>query len=193
MSILLGERIREKRLEIGLSIKELSEYTGLTPGFISQVERGLAEPSISSLRNIANALGIAVFYFLLDDLNISMVVKKDQRRELKFHNSQMTFELLSPDLNRQIELFRAEFLPGQASCEEPYPHTGEEVIHVIKGMMQMQLGDDFFELEEGDTIHFTPSKAHRIVNIGPDNLVFISATTPPAQFDTSRPKIKQKK
>jgi quercetin dioxygenase-like cupin family protein len=191
--ILLGEKIREKRLEIGLNIKDLAEHTGLTPGFISQLERGLSEPSISTLRNIANSLGVAVFYFLLDDLNINNVVKKDQRRQLKFHNSQLTFELLSPDLNRQMEMFRAELLPGQASCDEPHPHTGEEVIHVLKGTMQMQVADDYFVLEEGDTIHFNPGKAHRIVNVGSDNMVFISTTTPPAQFDISRPQIKPKK
>lgn len=190
---MLGTKIRDKRLEVGLNIKDLAEHTGLTPGFISQVERGLAEPSISSLRNIANALGVAVFYFLLDDLNPIRVVRKDRRRVLKFHNSHMTFELLSPDLNRRTEMFRAEFLPGQASCDEPYPHTGEEVIHVLQGRMQIQVGDDFYELEQGDTIHFNPGKPHRIVNIGLDNMVFVSTTTPPPQFDTSRPQVKSKK
>jgi transcriptional regulator with XRE-family HTH domain len=102
---LLSTRLREKRIEIGMTIKELSEKTGLTSGFISQIEHGIAEPSITSLRNIANVLGVASFYFLLDDINVSPVVKKNERRVLKFAKSNLTYELLSPNLNRQMEMF----------------------------------------------------------------------------------------
>jgi len=189
---MIGTKIREKRAEIEMSMKDLADKTGLTSGFISQVESGLAEPSIASLRNIAKVLNVPAFYFLLDDMDINPVVKKDERRILKFPKSQLTYELLSPDLNRQIELFRADLKPGVATSQEAFSHSGEEVVHIIQGAMKIELGDDRYSLEEGDTIHFNCSKPHRIISNGEKNLVFISATTPPAELDTTTKKGQKK-
>lgn len=171
-----------------MSIKELAESAGLTSGFISQVERGLAEPSISSLRNIANVLGVAVFYFLLDDVDVNPVVRKDETRLLKFPKSDITYELLSPDLNRQMEMFKATLHSGQETSKELFAHSGEEVIHVLSGIMHIQIGDEPYDLETGDTIHFDSGKPHKIACAGDETLVFISTTTPPAELDTFKRK-----
>ncbi|OIQ50902.1 HTH-type transcriptional regulator PuuR [Pseudodesulfovibrio hydrargyri] len=175
----LGKKIKEKRMELGISQKGLAEMTDLTPGFLSQIERDLAEPSITSLRKIAKALNVAVFYFLIDDDDTRAVVKKDERRKLNFHDSHMTYELLSPDLNRQMEMFMGELEPGAVTCEEPLPHPGEEVTYVLKGTMWICVGNDEYTLEEGDTIYYLGSIPHQIRNIGSDMLIFISTITPP--------------
>ncbi len=175
----LGKRIREKRMELGISQKDLAGMTDLTPGFLSQIERDLAEPSITSLRKIARALNVAVFYFLMGDDGNRMVVKRNERQKLVFHDTHMTYELLSPDLNRQMEMFMGELEPGAATCEEPLPHPGEEVTHVLRGQMWIRVGDMEYTLEEGDTIYYQGSLPHRIMNRGEDLLVFISTITPP--------------
>lgn len=176
---MLGARLRSKRQEIGMSLKELAEMTDLTPGFLSQVERDLAEPSITSLRKIAEALEVAVFYFLMDDIQKSPVVKKNERQVLNFPNSHLTYELLSPDLNRQMEMFQARLEPGAATCDEPLKHPGEEVTHVLAGKMHIQVGEEEYILEAGDTIYYFGSIPHKIVSIGEEDLVFISTITPP--------------
>lgn len=176
---MLGAKIREKRIEIGMSLKELAEKTDLTPGFISQVERELTEPSITSLRKIANVMGVAVFYFLMDDAHINPVVRKNERQPLKFPKSHLTYELLSPDLNRQMEMFLARLEPGAATCEEPLSHPGEEVIHVLQGTMWIQVGEKEYILEQGDTIYYYSNSPHKVVNSGQTELVFISTITPP--------------
>ena len=66
---MIGEKIRRRRNELEMSMKLLAEKTGLSSGFISQVERELTEPSITSLRKIAKALGVAVFYFFTEEKN----------------------------------------------------------------------------------------------------------------------------
>lgn len=181
---LLSTRLRERRIEIGMSIKELAKQTGLTSGFISQIEHGLAEPSITSLRNIANVLGVAVFYFLMDDININPVVKKNERRILKFSKSNLTYELLSPDLNRQMEMFMARLKPGEFTSFESESHPGEEAIYVLHGSLGIKVGANDYILEEGDTIHFDSSKPHKITNIGQVVLEYISAATPPPENDS---------
>ncbi len=176
---MLGAKIRNKRTEIGISLKELADKTGLTPGFLSQVERDLTEPSITSLRKIANVLGVAVFYFLLDDVHVNPVVKKDERPPLTFPKSHLKYELLSPDLNRQMEMYIGRLEPGAATCDEPLTHPGEEVVHVLEGDMWIKIGEEEYVLEQGDTIYYFSSIPHKIVNSGQTNLVFIATITPP--------------
>ncbi|TCT16748.1 XRE family transcriptional regulator [Natranaerovirga pectinivora] len=176
---MIGAKIRDKRKEVGLSLKELAEKTNLTPGFLSQIERDLAEPSITSLRKLSEALGVAVFYFLMDDLHKNPVVKKGEGKILNFRHSHVNYELLSPDLNRQMEMFKAELEPGAMTCEEPLCHPGEEVTHVLQGKMLIIIGDQEYTLEEGDTIYYFCSIPHKIVSVGDVNLIFISTITPP--------------
>ena len=176
---MIGEKIRRRRREMDMSMKVLAEKTGLTPGFISQVERELAEPSITSLRKIAEALGVAVFYFFTEEKSPGIVVRKDGRQSRSFHKSHITYELLSPDLNRQMEMFMASLDPGAATCDEPLAHNGEEVTHVLEGKMWIKIGEEEYDLDAGDTIYYFSSIPHRIVNTGDSVLRFISAITPP--------------
>lgn len=176
---MIGDKIREKRLQMGMNLKDLAEKTNLTPGFLSQIERDISEPSITSLRKIADALDVAVFYFLLDDTEKSPVVKKNERQQLKFRDSHVTYELLTPDLNRQMEMFIGRLEPGAMTCEEPLTHPGEEVNHVLQGKMWIVIGKDEHVLEAGDTIYYFSTLPHKIISIGEEDLVFISTITPP--------------
>ncbi len=175
----LGAKIREKRLEKQMSIKDMAEKTGLTSGFISQVERNQTEPSITSLRKISQALEVPVFNFFIDEQNNNIVVKKSQRQKLKFTNSHLEYELLTPDLNRQMEMFFARLESGASTCEEPLAHKGEEVTLVLKGQMEIIIGIDKYNLEEGDSIYYFASVPHQIINTGNKDLEFVTTITPP--------------
>jgi len=176
---MLGEKIRRKRCEKNLSLKDLAEKIGLTASFLSQVERELAEPSITSLRKIAEALDVPIFYFLLDNENHSPVVRKNERKVLRFPSTHLTYELLSPDLNRQMEVLIAKLDPGAAGGEERSTHPGEECILVLEGKMEIMIGEDTYYLEEGDSIYYFSSIPHSLKNCGDSQLVFLSAITPP--------------
>lgn len=176
---MIGEMIKVKRKEMNYSLKELAGLTDLTPGFLSQIERGLSEPSITSLRKIAKALNVAVFYFLMNEEKTEPVVRRDQRQELVFPNSKITYQLLTPDLNRQMEMFIGCLEPGAKTCDEPLAHQGEEVIYVMKGKMWIKVGNDEYTLHEGDTIYYFGSIPHQIINVGNEELEFLSTITPP--------------
>lgn len=176
---MLGGKIRKKRMEKNMSLKDLAERTDLTASFLSQVERDLAEPSITSLRKIAEALGVPIFYFLLDNASTSPVVRRGERKILKFPETNVVFELLSPDLNRQMEIVLGRLEVGAASCEEPLSHPGEEFIYVIQGQMEISIGEDSYLLNEMDSIYYFASIPHKIVSVGDQELVFLAAITPP--------------
>ncbi|RAK12765.1 XRE family transcriptional regulator [Halanaerobium saccharolyticum] len=175
----LGQRIRQKRKAKGMSLNDVAEKIQKTSSYLSQVERGLAEPSITALREIARALEVPIFYFLIEEENHNAVVRKDERRILNFPGSHLTFELLSPDLNREMEVIAATLEPGAATSEDPLNHLGEECTIVIQGRMYIKIGDQEYELDPGDSIYYKASLPHKIESIGEDDLHFISAITPP--------------
>lgn len=179
MSCDLGNRIRQKRLEKGLSLKDLAGRIDKTPSFLSQVERGLAEPSITSLRKISNAMEVPIFFFLLDSDNHNPVVRRNQRKIMSFPGYQLTFELLSPNLNQAMEIIQGRLEPGGVTCESPLAHPGEEATLVLTGKMIIQVGSEEYELEEGDCIYYFASIPHKITNCGNSELIFVSAITPP--------------
>lgn len=176
---MLGDKIRQKRNDIGMSMKELADQTGLSPGFISQVERELAEPSITSLRKIADALEVAVFHFFVEEESEGRVVRKNSRQKIRFTESQLTYELLSPDLNRQMETFIGTLAPGGKTSTEPMAHPGEEVIYVLEGEMYISVGTETYTLLEGDTIYYFGTIPHLIENTGTSRMRFLSTITPP--------------
>jgi transcriptional regulator with XRE-family HTH domain len=175
----LGYRIRIKRKDRGYSLNQLAEKINKTSSYLSQVERGLAEPSITALREIAKALEVPIFYFLIEEESHNAVVKKEERRILNFPGSHITFELLSPDLNRDMEVIEATLEPGAETSEEPLNHLGEECTVVLKGEMHITIGEKEYNLKKGDSIYYKASLPHKIKSTGEEDLKFISAITPP--------------
>lgn len=176
----LGERIRMRRQQLNISLQELAGRTGLTASFLSQAEREMAEPSISSLRRIADALEVPVFYFLLDDSTPSPLVRRAERRVLRLHDTPAQWELLSPaDPNLQLEVVLTRLPPGVSAEDEPITHPGEECFVVLEGEMSIDVAGVNYRLAEGDSIQFRASLPHRINNPGERELAVLAAITPP--------------
>lgn len=179
----IGREIRELRKARGATIAEMSEATGLSPGYLSQMERGLSRPSIKALHSISRALGVTISWFFMagDDSEGDLrdtVVRADHRRRLSF-SSGITDELLSPNLSRQIELLRCTFAPGSESGAEPYTHRGEEAGTVISGELHLWLNGQHIVLAEGDSFAFSSDTPHRYANPTDQDTVVIWAISPP--------------
>lgn len=173
----LGNKIRKLRISKGTNLTVFAKKIGKTPSYLSQVERGMASPSIMALREISKALNVPMFYFLIDDKKQSVIVRKNERRVLQFPKSHLTYELLSPDVSQQIEMIRTRIEIGASSCSKPLSHEGEECTLVMEGKMKINIGDEFFILEEGDSIYYIASIPHKITSIGDKDLIIISAVS----------------
>jgi transcriptional regulator with XRE-family HTH domain len=174
-----GNRIRARRQELGLSLRELAEQVGLTASFLSQIERDLTSPSIESLRKISDALEVPIFHFLLEVDKKSPVVRRGERLTLTLPNSDLSYKLLTPDLSRKMEAFLAERHPGQEKITLPLRQETEEFIYVLQGQLEIQLGEDVYQLGPGDTIYFEGAMIRRLGAVGDEVLRFISVITPP--------------
>ncbi len=176
----IGSIIRRIRTAENLSLAEVAQRTGLSQSFLSQVERGLTNPSVNSLRKIAQSLGCPLSTFFTETERArGPVVRKHERKVLRNTKSALTYQLVSNDPNHRIQLLLTMLEPGGSSVETPMTHSGDEAALLIQGVCEFQLGDEVFELQEGDSVFITENTPHKFTNSGDKLLIFVSAITPP--------------
>lgn len=173
----LGRRIRALRTERGLTLTGLAALVGITRSFLSSVERGVAYPSILVLRSIASALEVPVFLLFTAPESNGAVVRKDARKVIKPPGGSLSYELVSPDVRRKIEMIIVHVKPGVDATA--MAHEGEECALVLRGQVVITVGDVDYELNEGDSIYYDSGLPHKARAVGKENAEIVSAITPP--------------
>jgi uncharacterized cupin superfamily protein len=107
------------------------------------------------------------------------VVRRGERALLKLPDSNLTYQLMTPDLNRKMEVFLAEREPGEEKITLPLRQETEEFIYVLQGQLEIQLAEDVYFLGPGDSAYFDGPMLRRIAARGDTTLRFISVITPP--------------
>lgn len=180
----IGKKIASIRKNKGLSIKDLASKTGVTASMLSQLERGLANPSINTLKTIAQVLEVQLFtFFIEEEKKDNLIVKPIDRRKVILPsegNEIITYELLSPDLNGDVELAIMTLTPKSHTSKDNFKHYGEEVAYVSKGDVILYLNDDELTLQEGDSVKIPPNMMHRWYNPFDSEAIVIFAVSPPS-------------
>ncbi|RIK85150.1 MAG: Cro/Cl family transcriptional regulator [Hyphomicrobiales bacterium] len=179
----IGKRIRNARRDRGMSIAELAAATGLSIGFISQVERNQSNPSVKALHDISRALGVNITWFFDDTAAaaaepVSPIVRVHERKKI-YYGLDICDELLTPKSSEALELIWSRFAPGSSSGAQPYTHDGEEAGVVLSGTLELVIGDTAYTLSAGDSFGFRSSTPHRYRNDGDTDAIVLWAITPP--------------
>lgn len=176
----LGSTIKKIRREKNITLKELSEQANVTSSMLSQIERNIANPSLNTIKTIAQALEVPLFKFFLEEEEEQeslSILKKDSQKQMYAPGAK--YELLSPTTGSQIEFMRMSLEEGVSSSVAPNSHRGEEVAVIIEGTMQIQIGQKKGIMEEGDSIYIPPKEKHMWTNVGSGIATIIFAVTPP--------------
>ncbi|MEG2789727.1 MAG: helix-turn-helix transcriptional regulator, partial [Romboutsia sp.] len=120
----VGEKISHIRKEKNLSIRDLAKMADVTPSLLSQLERGLSNPSLNTIKAISKALDVPLFSFFVDEVNNKeLIVKKDNRRKVIFpKNNDIVFELLSPESANSVEFAIVNLIPNSHISNELMSH-----------------------------------------------------------------------
>lgn len=164
----LGSRLKRKRLEAKLTLAELAERAGFGKAYLSRIENGKKIPPIGSLARIADVLGIEAASLLSEDAGSAnwrgvSVVRKTEKRPTILGGSAFGYDyfaLTDATQGRAIQPFLFTF-PDEVNKFVFFEHEGEEMIYVLTGRVEWQVGMDKFKLEPGDTIHFDSRIPHR--------------------------------
>ena len=188
----LGKKIREQRQAHQLTLVQFAESCNISPSFLSQIERGQATPSVTTLYAIADALGVSTAYFfsepqLKDTPKVSRnhqgggkVVRRDRRKKLIYPDTYIVNELLTPDLQGSIQMMWVVMPPGTDSGNQPFSHDGEECGLILQGKLESWVGDEKFILGPGDSIYHSSVIPHGCKNIGDSDVIMVVAKTPPS-------------
>lgn len=179
----IGESIRGLRKRRKLTLSQLADSCNLSIGYISQIERDLAYPSIPALVNIARSLGVTVQWFFAGALAAPQgergyVVRRGNRLKIQYDHG-IVDELLTPKMSLQVEMIYTRMPPGTESADS-YSHDGDSVGFVISGELDIWVGEHHFRLYEGDSCSYSAGEPHRYKNQGRREAIVIWAISPPS-------------
>jgi transcriptional regulator with XRE-family HTH domain len=156
----MGESISSRRRALRLTITELAGMSGLSRPFVSQVERGLARPSMRSLTSIANALGTTAHMLMAlpEDAAVTLV-RREAPNNLGIGHNDGNARVL---FRGKRSMLPVEYRSGPREFEEYYLHPGEEFMYVVEGEFEMDLGEHgIHKMGPGDTLFYASGVPHR--------------------------------
>src|SRR5438445_336894 len=178
----LGAGIRTERLRQGLTLTYLAEQADLSASALSQIERGITDPSIGSLRRIALVLQVPFFQFLADPHSPQAVVRKAERRTITFPHRTLQYQLLTPNLRGAFEILALELAPGATSGDEPMGHDSDGCMVILRGPVEVEVAAQVHVLESGDSIYIQRAAPHRAANRGQHTAEILMVISPANTF-----------
>lgn len=175
----LGPRLRELRQSRNLSLGEVSEGTGISASFLSMVENGQSDITISRLMRLVRWFGVSVADLVQEpDTSKIQVVRAAERRSLRLVDEGISIQMLTPDGRHRMMPVINLYERGGAMTD-PARHEGEEFVHVLSGKIELVVEGESVVLEPGDSAYYRADVPHSFRNIGRGQARFFGVTTPP--------------
>lgn len=163
----VGHKIKELRNSKNITLKKLSEESGLSVGFLSQLERGLTSIAVDSLENLAGILGVNLSYFFnFNNKPERMVIKSYERPVLSMEDGGLISYGLCENLEHRAFLPKlVEIFPHKTEEQVAlYKHSGEEFIFVLEGILTLYIDNNMYDLYPGDSIYLDSTRVHNWCN-----------------------------
>jgi transcriptional regulator with XRE-family HTH domain len=175
----IGAAIRERRRELGISLREIGGRIGVSASLISQIEHDKVTPSVSTLWALVTELGLTMGDVFADaepavpvrrapaTPELGLVTLPDERAVLNLASG-VRWERLTAQSDPLVEFLYVVYDVGSASCDEQslVRHRGTEYGYVISGRLGVRVGFDVYELNPGASISFDASAPHRLWAVG---------------------------
>lgn len=161
----LGTRIRQTRTTKGITLQELADRSGLSKGFICQLENDKASPSLQALEKLSAGLGIPIAMLFLTSEEKIFVVRESDRQHFRVGQDGPLVQMLSAN-RRNLKMMLMEVPPGTGTGGDEHAHEGEECHLVLSGTVKFTQGDHSVILGPGDSLHWNGFVQHRMENVG---------------------------
>ena len=177
----IGERIRRLRLQAGLTQEDLANRADLTKGFISQLENDTTSPSIATLQDILDALGVSLAEFFQGSGSEEKIVFSRQDQVVSGDTDEgVALTFLIPRAHRHLmEPVLLQLEPG-TSTEPIAGHEGEEFGFVLSGQVHVHLGEREYRVRKGECFYYTADQKHWLENRGKRSATVLWVASPPS-------------
>ncbi len=177
-SLLVGGLIRERRRSLNMTLKELGELASLSVGFLSQVERDQATPSLGALSMIARGLDVDMEFFVSSPAVHRGRTRHNERQSFSVDDSSLRYERLGADFaGKSLSSFIIHVPAGYKS--ETVSHEGEEIIFILSGEVVTYVEGEKVVLGEGDSLHFRSTRQHSWENLTKETCKILWTGTAP--------------
>jgi transcriptional regulator with XRE-family HTH domain len=158
-----GKRLQKLRRERKLTIKNVANETGLTPQHLSKIEKGDVIPPVAVILRLSRALEIDSGILLREEKRRA---GKQSAEDYQKRTEDYTYQTLTPEArHKNLKAFKVFVDPRSDHKGVSYQHLGEEFIYVLKGRVEVMVGENKNILEPDQCLHFDSSITHRLRNI----------------------------
>jgi transcriptional regulator with XRE-family HTH domain len=179
----LGNDLRARRKAKGLSLREVAERAALSPGLVSQIERGFTSPTVRSLRQLCAALETPLEWLFEQQPETTLeeegiVMRRHRRRAHDLRSIGMVRELLTFDSSPNLQLLIVSLQPGGERLDKTKLQEGDEAGLVLAGTIKLEVDGREFVLDKGDSFSIPKGTPYNFINIGEDTAEILWACTP---------------
>jgi len=167
----MGKKMKEIRTAKGLSLDFLANETGFSSDYLSRIEGGELTPPVATILRLARALEIDSGVLLREERQDADARKAE---DFKKRTEDYSYQTLTPEaLNKHLKAFKVFIEPTADHKGVAYQHEGEEFIYVIKGTIEVTVGDNTTILSPDHSIHFNSSIIHKLRNVSTEKAELI--------------------
>ena len=171
----IGNKLKELRVLKGLTQEELADRSELSKGFISQLERNLTSPSITTLMDILQCLGTSIGEFFNEAPDEQIIFGKQDyfvKEDTEYKNE---IKWIIPNAQKNtIEPIYLTLQAGGSTCPDT-PHEGEEFGYVLQGAVSIHLGNKTYKDKKGESFYYTADKTHFLSSKNGATLIWVSS------------------
>jgi len=173
LNLIIGNKLKDIRNKRNLSLDEVAKLTGVSKAMLGQIERGQSNPTVSTLWKIATGLKVSFSLFIDENQDDLKVINQNDISPIIEDNNRMRLYPIFPfDANKGFEIFTIELEPGCNHISTPHNDGVEEYIIVTEGQIEININDEKFILQKGNSIRFMANSPHTYRNINQDRSVF---------------------
>lgn len=172
----IGKKIKQYRLQLELTQEELAQRTELTKGYISQLENDLCSPSIATLEDILNVLGVSLPDFFAQPKKEQVVYTPADYFVSASGSGESTWLIPNSQIKRMEPIILTLEVGGESV--ERTPFEGEEFGYVLSGSVALQVGDERYALNAGESFSLNGTRQHKIINTNKSESKVLWVTTP---------------
>jgi transcriptional regulator with XRE-family HTH domain len=166
--IKVGEKIKEIRTNKGMSLKDVSQKSGISEEILANIEDQMVSPPLGNIIRLAKVFDVSVGEFFGESSDSPFcIVRSDDRKTIsRFASTDgksygYSYEALGQQKkNRQMEPFLVTLTPAEVHQSDPNQHVGEEFIFVLEGKVEVKLADNTDVLNPGDSIYYDSNLPH---------------------------------